>query len=63
MPLGMEIGLGPGHIVLDGDPALPKGGTVPNFRPMFVSVVRGQTAGRIKMPVVRQVGLAQATLC
>ena len=25
MPLGMEIGLGPGHIVLDGDPApLPK---------------------------------------
>jgi len=23
MPLGTEIGLGPGHIVLDGDPALP----------------------------------------
>ena len=22
MPLGMEVGLGPGHIVLDGDPAL-----------------------------------------
>ena len=21
MPLGMEIGLGPGHVVLDGDPA------------------------------------------
>jgi len=21
MPLGMEAGLGPGHIVLDGDPA------------------------------------------
>jgi len=21
MPLGMEVGLGPGHIVLDGDPA------------------------------------------
>jgi len=23
MPLGMEVGLGPSHIVLDGDPALP----------------------------------------
>jgi len=21
MPLGMEVGLGPGHIVVDGDPA------------------------------------------
>ena len=24
MPLGMEVGLGPGDSVLDGDPALPK---------------------------------------
>jgi len=23
MKLGMQVGLGPGHIVLDGDPALP----------------------------------------
>ena len=23
MPLGMKVGLSPGHIVLDGDPALP----------------------------------------
>jgi len=23
MPLGVEVGLGPGHIVLDGDPASP----------------------------------------
>jgi len=30
MALGMEVGLGPGHIVLDGDPApLPKKGTEP----------------------------------
>jgi len=29
MPLGTEVGLSPGHIVLDGDPA-------PNFRPMSV---------------------------
>ena len=30
MPLGMEVGLGPGHIVLDGDPApLPKNAHIP----------------------------------
>ena len=35
--LGMEVGLGPGHTVLDGDPApLPQRGTAPNFRPMSV---------------------------
>jgi len=35
--LGMEVGLGPGHIVLDGDPApLPKKGTDPNFRPISI---------------------------
>jgi len=32
MPLGREVGLGPGHIVLDGDPApLPQRDTVPLF--------------------------------
>ena len=37
MALGMEVGLGPDHIVLDGDPApLPKKGTEPpNFRSML----------------------------
>ena len=34
MPLGMEVGLGPGHTVLDGDAAPPKWGTAPNFWPM-----------------------------
>ena len=24
MPLGTDVGLGPGHIVLGGDPALPR---------------------------------------
>ena len=33
MAVGMEVGLGPGHIVLDGDPApLPSKGAEP---PMF----------------------------
>ena len=35
-PLGTEVGLGPGHIVLDGDPTAPKGAPHPNFRPMSV---------------------------
>jgi len=42
MSLGMEVGLGPGHIVLDGDPAhLPKRGHSPsNFRLMSVVAKR-----------------------
>jgi len=38
MKLGLQVGLGPGHIVLDGDQAtLPKGwGGAPNFRPISV---------------------------
>ena len=41
MALDMEVGLGAGHIVLDGDQLpLPKGGTAPNFRPMFVVAKR-----------------------
>jgi len=43
MPLGMEVSLGPGHIVLDGDPGPPKRGYTPNFRPM--SIVAMQTVG------------------
>jgi len=38
MPLGTEVGLGPDHIVLDGDPG-------PH------SLKRGQTAGRIDVPL------------
>jgi len=36
MPLGIELGLGPRHIVLDGDPAPPQKGHIPNFRPMSI---------------------------
>jgi len=32
----MEVGLGPGHIVLDGDPAPTKKGHTPTFRPIFI---------------------------
>jgi len=43
MALGMEVGLGPGHIVLDGDTApLPKKDQtpVPNFWPMSIVAKR-----------------------
>jgi len=33
MPLGTEVGLGPSHIVLDGDPAHPQRGTAPILGP------------------------------
>jgi len=39
LKLGMQVGLGPGHIVLDGDPAPPppKGHSLPpNFRPIYL---------------------------
>jgi len=47
MKLGMEIGLGPGHIVLDGDPALLRGVQPPNFRPMSLMVRAEPAAKRI----------------
>jgi len=37
MPLGMELDLGSGHIVLDGDSAPPKEkAAAPHFRPMYI---------------------------
>jgi len=38
--LRMEVGLEPGHIVLDGDPAPPKKGSTRNFRPMSLVAKR-----------------------
>jgi len=39
MLLGTEVGLGPGHIVLDGDPALPteRGTAAPTFGTFIVA--------------------------
>ena len=50
MTLDMEVGLGPVHIVLDGDTApLPKKGQSP---PQFSAhLYCGQMAGCIKMPL------------
>ena len=56
MPLGMEVGLGPGDFVLDGNPApSPKRGRSPS--PFSAHVYCGQTAGWIKMALGMEVGL------
>jgi len=59
MKLGMPVGLGPGHIVLDGDPApLPHRGTAP---PQFSAhVCCCKMSGWIKMLVGREVGLGRS---
>jgi len=55
MPLGTEVRLGPGDIVLDMGAQLPlKRDTAPNYR---AHVYCGQTAAWIKMPVGMEVGL------
>jgi len=56
MAFGMEVGLGPSHIVIDGDPApLPqKGDRAPQFLAHFYC---RQTAGWIKTVLGMEVGL------
>ena len=57
MPLGMELGLGPGDFVLDGDPAPPppKGGGATKFSAHVYCV---KTAGWIKMVLGVEGGLS-----
>jgi len=57
MPLGMDVGLGPGHIVLDMDPAPPqkKGGHSPRFSAL---VCCGQMAVCIRIPLDTEVGVS-----
>ena len=55
MKLGMQVGLGPGHIVLGGDPApLPQRDTDPQFS---AHICCGQMAAWIKMSLDMQLGL------
>jgi len=54
MALGMEVGLCPGHIVLDGNPALlPKKGAEPP--PILSPFYCGQTVRCINMPLGMEV--------
>jgi len=62
MKLGVPVGLGPGHIVLDGDPApLPKRGTAPTL--ISGPHLLCQMAEWIKMLLDREEDLGQGTLC
>jgi len=55
MKLGTQLGLGPGHIVLDGDPGLPPPkGHSPQF---LAHVYCGQAAEWIEMPLGMEVSL------
>jgi len=55
MPLGTGIGLGPGHIVLHGDPTPPKKGH--SSPRIFGPCLLWPTAGWIKVPLGTEVGL------
>jgi len=56
MPLGMEVGLGPGDFVFDGDTATPR--KKAHHPTQFLAhVYCGQTAGWINMPFSTDVNL------
>jgi len=57
MPLGVEVGLGPGHFVLDGDPdpSPPKGGTT--APPLFCRCLLWPNDWMHPMPFGTEVGL------
>jgi len=57
MPLGMEVGLGPGHVMLDGDPAPPppeKGTATP---PLFIPGLLWPNGCCIRIPFGTEIGL------
>jgi len=55
--LGREMGLGPSHIVLDGDPAPPKGGGAQQPHPIFCPRIVANSWTWIKMPFGMEAGL------
>ena len=63
MPLGVEVGLGPGDIGLHGDPALPfsEGAQTPNFRPIYVAAkwLHGSRCHLDGFPALCERGTAQ----
>jgi len=57
MPLGMEVGLGPGNFVFDGDAAPPRKTGTPTPTQFLAHVYCGKTAGWMKMPLGTDVDL------
>jgi len=62
MKLGIEVGLGAGHTVLDKDsaPSPERGTAAPYF---LAQVYCSQTAGWIKMPLGTKIGLGPGHNC
>jgi len=61
MPLVTKVGLGPGHIVLHGDPAPSKGAhAAPDFRPMSIvaklSPISATVGDLLLFPLIGQTG-------
>jgi len=61
MPLDTEVGVVPGDIVLDGDPAPHRKGCPPIFRPMTV-VAKCLEGSRCHLVVGTEIASDQATL-
>jgi len=57
MALGMEVGLGPGDVVFDGDPATPRTEGTPTSSQFLIHVYCGQTVGWMKTPLGTEVDL------
>jgi len=57
MPLGMEVGLGPGEFVLYGDPVVPRKKGTPTLSQFLGHIYCGQTAGWMKTPLTTEVDL------
>jgi len=57
MALGLEVGLGPGDFVFDGDPATPRTECTPTPTQFLAHVYCGQTAGCMKTPLGTEVDL------
>jgi len=57
MALGMEVGLGPGNFVFDGDPATPRTEGTPTTTQFLAHVYCDQTAGWMKAPLGTEVDI------
>jgi len=57
MALGMEVGLGPGNFVFDGDPVTPRTEGTPTTTQSLIHVYCGQTAGWMKTPLGMELDL------
>jgi len=57
MPLGMDVGVEPNDIMLDGDPAFLSAERGQSLSQFSAHVCCGQTAAWIKMPLGMEIGL------